>query len=726
VSRHDAILKEEPGLRLTFVLLTWFSLSSATAATQWIAHYVPVGGPSGGLAQGLAVDSSGNIFVSAIAESSGRAQTCLFKLDAQGNLRGEICFGFQAASSAVAVGPDGNPVVAGITYFPGSVKLVSPLISQTFSSEAGYVIKFNSDLTAIIFSTLVGGTTAGSLGAGTVVSALALDQAGNIYIGGWTADGNFPLTAGAFQSAPPIRAIPAFVTAISSAGDRILWSTLLGGQQPPCTECNAGMAAVSGLAVDSTGAVVIFGSATGEQMPVTAGVIGSACLCTVDTPAAFLAKLTSGGSQLAWATYVNYASVTALALDAADDVIIGGQAYTGFTTTSGALQTVYPGGPQTQSGSNYDQAAGFVAKIDPSATRYLFATWLGGNNFQESISTYEILEPTNGVTGLALDAAGTIWATGGSLPSELPLPASTPIFGSNYVLGLSPDGSEMTAATTAPEGGAGLGIAISPQGPVALGKSGSTLIPVSAMPALAGIASSAGITASGSVSPNELISFYGEGLGPSTALSGVVRNGVLTNSLGGVQVEFDGVAAPLLYAGPNQINAVVPSGIAGQTSTTVTIVTPMGQITGLVLSVVPSIPEVFTYPPPGNAARALNSDGTLNSVTNPAAPGSVVAVWATGGGASGNPEADGAITGATVYPLSLPLSVGTGFPGAVSVAPVLNPVSAPQVQYSGDAPGLVKGEIQVNFQIPPQAAGAFQFYLQVGYAVSDPFTVYVQ
>ncbi len=709
-------------MRLTFVLL--LSLSSAAAAAQWSARYAPVNGPSGGFAQGLAVDSSGNIFVSATAQSSGQAQACLFKLDARGNLRGEICFGPQD-SAAVAVGPDGNPVVAGITYLPGSLKLVSPLISQT-GPEAGYVIKFNSALTGIMFSTLVGGTTAGSVGAGTIVSALALDPAGNIYIGGWTADGNFPLTAGAFQSTPPIRAIPAFVTAISSAGDRILWSTLLGGQQPPCGNCNAGSAIVSGLAVDSTGAVVVSGSATAEQMPVTPGVIGPACLCTAGTPSAFLAKLSSGGSQLAWATYVNYASVAALALDAAGDIIIGGQAVTGFTATSGALQAVYPGGVETQSVSNYDQTAGFVAKIDPSATRYLFATWLGGNNFQRFIGSYEILGSTNGVTGAALDAEGTIWVTGGSLPSELPLAASTPALGSNYILGLSADGSEAIAAATAPEGGAGLGIAISPQGPVALGKSGSILIPVSAMPALAGIANSAGITASGSVSPNELISLYGEGLGPPTSLSGVVRNGVLTSSLGGVQVEFDGVAAPLLYAGPNQINAVVPSGVAGQTSTTVTIVTPIGQIAGLVLSVIPSIPEVFAYPPPGNAARALNQDGTLNSITNPAAPGSIVAVWATGGGASGNPEADGAITGATVYPLPLPLSAGSGFPGAAPNTPDPNPVSAPQVQYSGDAPGLVKGEIQVNFRIPPQAAGAFLFYLQVGSALSDPFTVYVQ
>jgi uncharacterized protein (TIGR03437 family) len=721
-------------MRPTVLLFTCFSLSSA-AATSWVAHYVPVGAPgsarSSGFAQGLAVDSSGNVFVAASGESSGQPQTCVFKLNPQGIPQGQFCFANAYITAAVvAVGPDGNPVIAGTVSPPASLQLVFPLISQT-DSEAGYVIKLKSDLSGIVFSTLVGGTTYSSVGAGTTLTALTIDQAGNIYIAGWTADGNFPVTPGAFQTALPARAIPAFVTAISSAGDKILWSTLLGGPPPSCTNCNAGSATVSGLAVDSTGAVVIAGFATTEQMPVTTGVIGPTCLCTTNEGAAFLAKLTSAGTQLAWATWVNNAGVTALALDASDNVIIGGQAFTGFAATSSALQTAYPGGPQTQSGnSDYDSAAGFLAKINPSATQYLFATWLGGNNFQRGIGSYEILAGANGVTGLALDTQGTIWVTGGSLPSELPVPSSVPILGSNYIVGLSPDGSTVTAAMTVPEGGAGQGIAISPQGPVALGKSGSTLIPVSAMPALAGIANSAGLTASGSVAPSELISFYGEGLGPSTALTGQIVNGVLTTSLGGVQVQFDGVAAPLLYAGLNQINAIVPSGVAAQSSTTVNIATPAGTITGIVLSVTPSIPEVFAYPPPGNAAYALNQDTTLNSATNPAAQGSIVSVWATGGGMSGNPEADGAITGATVYPLQLPLSVGTGFPGAVSTGPVLNPVPTPQVQYSGDAPYLVKGAVQVNFQIPqltgPSSAGAFEFYLQVGGALSDPFTVYVQ
>jgi uncharacterized protein (TIGR03437 family) len=54
------------------------------------------------------------------------------------------------------------------------------------------------------------------------------------------------------------------------------------------------------------------------------------------------------------------------------------------------------------------------------------------------------------------------------------------------------------------------------------------------------------------------------------------------------------------------------------------------------------------------------------------------------------------------------------------------------LQYSGDAPGMVKGMFQVNFQISAldaqeaNGAGALQLYLQVGSALSDPFTIYVE
>ncbi len=712
-------------MRLTCVFLTWCSLSSAIAATPWIAHYVPEGAPgsekSSGAAQVLAVDSSGDIFVAVESESSGQ---CVFKLDPQGNQQSQVCLATGGNVTAAAVDSAGNLIIAGITYNPGLVQLVSPLISNT-GPGSGFIIKLNSQLTQTIFSTLLGGTTAGSIGQGTSVQALALDPSGNIYVSGWTIDGNFPLTTGAFQTAPPADAIPAFITAISSAGDRILWSTLLGGPKP-CTSgvtcSDPGYAGIVAMAVDSTGAVAIAGYVNNEQVPVTEGVLGATCICTANS-SAFLAKVAAAGTQLAWATYVNYASVVTLALDTSGNVIIGGQAYTGFTATSGALQTTLPGATGTS-------GAGFVAKIDAYAQRYLFATFLGGSNFQQSISSYGIGSGANGVTALTLDASGTIWTTGGAAPSTLPLSSSIPILGTNYVIGLSSDGASLTSAMTAPEGGAGLGIAISPQGPVVLGKSGSTLIPApGATVSLAGITNSASAIATGTVAPNELVSFFGAALGPLAGLPAEVVNGVLTTSLGGVEVQFDGVAAPLLYAGPNQINAIVPSHVAGQSSTTVTIVTPAGEIAGIALSVAPSVPEVFSYGPPGNAAIAMNQDLTLNSATNPAAQGSIVTVWASGGGLTGNPEVDGAITGTKYYPLMLPLEVLNGFPGVVLLGPVPL-IPAPQVQYSGDAPELVKGTIQVNFSIPqypaPATAGPAEFYFRVGTSFSDPFTVYVR
>src|SRR5208282_2969561 len=104
---------------------------------------------------------------------------------------------------------------------------------------------------------------------------------------------------------------------------------------------------------------------------------------------------------------------------------------------------------------------------------------------------------------------------------------------------------------------------------------------------------------------------------------------------GGVQVLFNNVAAHLLYAGPHQINAIVPSSVFGQDTATVQIVTPNGTLTGPSLSVVLSEPEVFQNTPPmpaGGAAIALNQDGSINSPDNPAAGGSIVTIWATGAG----------------------------------------------------------------------------------------------
>jgi len=218
-------------------------------------------------------------------------------------------------------------------------------------------------------------------------------------------------------------------------------------------------------------------------------------------------------------------------------------------------------------------------------------------------------------------------------------------------------------------------------------------------------------------------------LGPSPAFGAQIVNGALTSSLSGVKVLFDGVAAPLLYAGPTQINAIVPSEVTGRDTTSLTIVTPSESINGPTMPIRTSQPRVFGTAtgtlPPSLAASELNQDRSLNSPANPAAGGSIVTVWATGGGVSTRPQPDGTVNIGPLGSPNLPLSVlnptgGAG--GGLSL----------EVLYGGDAPDMVFGVLQINFRLPlrpssnlyPNPTAFFQ--LQIGDTVSDTFSIYEQ
>ena len=75
---------------------------------------------------------------------------------------------------------------------------------------------------------------------------------------------------------------------------------------------------------------------------------------------------------------------------------------------------------------------------------------------------------------------------------------------------------------------------------------------------------------SAGISPGEIVTLWGVDLGPEAG--GGARldsSGRLATSIGDTQVLFDGVAAPLTYAGKNQVNAVVPYGVAANSETRV-------------------------------------------------------------------------------------------------------------------------------------------------------------
>ena len=145
----------------------------------------------------------------------------------------------------------------------------------------------------------------------------------------------------------------------------------------------------------------------------------------------------------------------------------------------------------------------------------------------------------------------------------------------------------------------------------------------------------------GSIAPGEIVSIFGNGLGPVTAQSWTLgpsdRVGTM---LAGVQVTFDGTPAPLLYVQDTQINAITPWELAGK-STTEMCVLYNGSKQCEMPSVGGAAPGVFITGQ--DSAIAVNQDGTLNSSTNPAQVGSIVTLYVTGLGAISPAPADGAM-----------------------------------------------------------------------------------
>jgi uncharacterized protein (TIGR03437 family) len=109
------------------------------------------------------------------------------------------------------------------------------------------------------------------------------------------------------------------------------------------------------------------------------------------------------------------------------------------------------------------------------------------------------------------------------------------------------------------------------------------------------VANSASLNASGQVSPGEIISIVGIDLGPSTPVSASLAVGqqALRSQLGGVQVFFDGVSAPLLYVSSTQINAIVPFGTANRQETRMVVENAGASSNEARLGVVPAAPAVF-------------------------------------------------------------------------------------------------------------------------------------
>jgi uncharacterized protein (TIGR03437 family) len=154
---------------------------------------------------------------------------------------------------------------------------------------------------------------------------------------------------------------------------------------------------------------------------------------------------------------------------------------------------------------------------------------------------------------------------------------------------------------------------------------------------------------------------------------------------------FNGVPAPVIYSGGNQVNAIVPFGIALGGAVNVELRSQTQPIAKVSVPTAVVAPAIFTQTATGTGPGAiLNQDLTVNSFANPAPRNSIIMVYGTGFGTLNPPAMDGQIaTAPATTMLPVTATIG-GIPADVT--------------YAGAAPGLIAGAVQINVRIPAAAA----------------------
>ncbi len=368
------------------------------------------------------------------------------------------------------------------------------------------------------------------------------------------------------------------------------------------------------------------------------------------------------------------------------------------TATAGGGAPGAPGG----GGGGFGSAPGLQPFIDArvaSIKTQLAAT--STPNFTMSVNTSSLGFTQQSAGTAAASQSLAIFVGGTATGANYSISAATASGGtwltSNIAGGLAPGSVKVTANGSALTAGTYTGsINIFVSGainspvmiPVTLTVTPAAAVPV---PIISAIVNSASYAA-GAIAPGEIVTIFGTIMGPATLASGTFSNSKLSTTVGGVQVTFDGVAAPLVYASSGQVSAIVPFEVNSSQST-VKIIYNGQTSAGTVQTVAATAPGIFTTASSGTGQGAIvnNLSGT-NSASNAAAKGASVSIYLTGGGQTNPAGTSGAVgQSGTLQNISAPVVVAIGGQAAT-------------VTYSGAVPGSVQGLYQVNATIPQGSA----------------------
>ena len=262
----------------------------------------------------------------------------------------------------IAVDPAGNAYVAGYTN-SANFPTTPVAFDTTFNGGPldAFVTKLNPSGASLVYSTYLGG------GNEDVGQAIAVDPAGNVYVGGWTDSANFPTTVGAFDttySGNPggiISNYDGFVTKLNSIGASPVYSTYLGAGNPDW---------VYAIAVDTAGNAHVAGYTGSANFPTTPGAFNTSF--NGGDYDAFVTKLNAtGAAPLLYSTYLGGSStdlILGIAVDSAGNAYAAGRTNSAnFPTTTGVFDTSHNGGLDV-----------FVTKLPPTGASLVYSTYLGG------------------------------------------------------------------------------------------------------------------------------------------------------------------------------------------------------------------------------------------------------------------------------------------------------------------------------------------------------------
>lgn len=337
-------------------------LDSAGSALVYSSY---LGGGGTDLGQGIAVDTSGNAYVTGSTQSinfptvgplqatnAGSSDVFVAKVNFSGSalIYSTYLGGTEAeVGQCITVNSSGNAFVVGYTFSSNYPTLNAYQASNKGQTNA-FVTELNTAGSAPVFSTYFGGS-GNDRGFG-----IALDASGNIYLTGASRSTDFPTTSSAFQISNHGQS-DAFVTKLNPAGSAVLYSTFVGGSA--VDQGNA-------IAVDASGDAFITGFTQSGDFPTAnplqaiLGISGGGSCGATPCADAFVTQLNPSGNGLVYSTYLGGSGADfgqGIALDSSGNpYVTGSTSSTNFPAIAGAFQGSLSG------------VAGntFVAKIDAS------------------------------------------------------------------------------------------------------------------------------------------------------------------------------------------------------------------------------------------------------------------------------------------------------------------------------------------------------------------------